>query len=119
MFKVIIAGGRDFKNYKLLREKCFYYLKNKMETDEVVIISGHANGADMLGEQFANEFGLKTELYPADWENKGKSAGYIRNAEMLKRADAVICFWDGKSNGTKHMINISSQNHKPLRIIYY
>ena len=27
-FKVIIAGGRDFNNYELLKAKCDYYLSN-------------------------------------------------------------------------------------------
>ena len=118
MFKVIIAGGRDFNNYNLLKEKCLFLLQNKF-TEGVTVISGHARGADMVGEQFAKEFNLNLEIFPADWETNGKSAGYIRNAEMLKHADAVICFWDGKSKGTKHMIDITKKANKPLKVIKY
>lgn len=119
MFKVVIAGGRDYINYPLLRNKCLYYLKDKIENDKVVIVSGNAKGADQLGEKFAEEFNLEIELHPADWDGLGRSAGYIRNEEMIKVADAVICFWDGESRGTGHMIAITQKANKPLRIVYY
>ena len=45
-YKVIIAGCRDFSNYALLAEKCDYYLHDKIQTHEVIIVSGHAKGAD-------------------------------------------------------------------------
>ncbi|MGN9178419.1 SLOG family protein [Segatella copri] len=44
-YRVIIAGCRDFDNYELLKEKCDYFLQDK---EDVVIISGHASGADAL-----------------------------------------------------------------------
>ena len=59
-FKVIIAGGRDFNNYELLKAKCDYYLSNLDEAD-VVIVSGAARGADKLGEQYAKERGYKID----------------------------------------------------------
>lgn len=52
-YKVIIAGCRDFSNYALLAEKCDYYLHDKIQTHEVIIVSGHAKGADTLGEKYA------------------------------------------------------------------
>lgn len=92
-FRVIIAGCRDFYNYVTLKERCEYYLQNKMKTHNVIIISGHASGADTLGEKFAADHNLQCELYPADWKRHGKAAGPIRNAEMAKVADALIAFW--------------------------
>lgn len=50
---------------------------------------------------------MKLKLYPADWKKYGSSAGYIRNDEMAKYADCLIAFWDGKSKGTKHMIDLA------------
>ena len=41
---------------------------------------------------------------PADWDKYGKSAGFIRNKEMVDIADAAIIFWDGDSKGTKDTI---------------
>ena len=106
-YRVIIAGSRSFNNYALLREHCLSVLQEKMKTHKVIIVSGHARGADSLGERFANELGLPFELHPAKWRLLGKAAGMVRNAEMAKCSDALIAFWDGESRGTRHMINFA------------
>ena len=106
-YRVIIAGSRSFNNYALLREHCLSVLQEKMKTHRVIIVSGHARGADSLGERFANELGLPFELHPAKWRLLGKAAGMVRNAEMAKCSDALIAFWDGDSRGTRHMINFA------------
>ncbi len=117
MFNVIIAGSRNFNDYDLLKSKCLYYLQNKLSN--ITIISGIANGADKLGERFAKEYNLSIKQYPADWNKYGKSAGYLRNIEMAENAHAVIVFWDGKSKGTKHMIDISKKYNLLLKIVKY
>ena len=72
-----------------------------------VVISGIARGADKLGEQVASDLGIPIERFPVDWNTHGKAAGYIRNKEMAEKAEALIAVWDGKSKGTKHMIDIA------------
>ena len=114
--KIIIAGGRDFNNYILLKEKITKITEN---INNYQIISGKARGADSLGEIFGKEFNKEIIEFPANWEKYGKSAGYIRNEEMAKYADACICFWDGKSKGTKSMIDLARKYNLKLRIIYY
>ena len=74
-----------------------------------------AKGPDRIGKLWADDYGYPVKTYPADWDNFGKSAGYRRNEEMVKNADALIAFWDGKSPGTKHMIDLALK--KPLDII--
>lgn len=51
-YKVIIAGCRDFADYELLKEECDFYLQNQ-KPEDIVIVSGHASGADALGEHYA------------------------------------------------------------------
>jgi YspA, cpYpsA-related SLOG family len=116
-FKVIIAGGRDFADYNLLSTKVSHLIQNKLP--DVAIISGVARGADSLGAKFGRANGITVIEKPADWNKFGKSAGYRRNEEMLQIADAVIAFWDGKSKGTKHMIDISRSAGIPVRVINY
>lgn len=115
---VIIAGGRDFDDYKLLKEKCDHFLKNQNKAN-TVIVSGRAKGADSLGERYACERNIKLRGMPADWNTYGKSAGFRRNEEMAKVADALIAFWDGESHGTKHMIETMKRLGKPVRIVTY
>ena len=119
IYKIIIAGGRDFMDYNLLKEKTNKILQEKRVSHKIVIISGCARGADTLGLRYASENTFDVEEYPADWDKYGKKAGYMRNVEMAENADALIAFWDGKSKGTKHMIDISKERNLPIRVIRY
>ena len=118
-YKVIIAGGRHFNDYELLKEKCDYYLQHKLQEGRVVIISGHATGADFLGERYAQERGLSIDAHSADWNQHGRAAGPIRNAEMAEVADALIAFWDGVSRGTKNMIDTAKSKGLKVAVVKY
>lgn len=115
-FRVIIAGSRDFNDYELLKRVADYLLQNK---DQVVIVSGAARGADLLGERYAKERGLEIARYEANWDLYGKRAGYLRNEEMARNADALIAFWDGRSRGTKHMIEIACNEELQVKTVMY
>ena len=119
IYKIIIAGGRDFMDYNLLKEKTNKILQEKRVSHKIVIISGCARGADTLGLRYASENAFDVEEYPANWDKYGKKAGYMRNVEMAENADALIAFWDGKSKGTKHMIDIATERNLPIRVIRY
>lgn len=101
MYKVIIAGCRDFTDYALL---CSFADEALAGTENVEIISGGARGADALGERYARERGRRLKVFPADWKKWGAAAGPIRNGQMADYADALIAFWDGRSAGTRDMI---------------
>lgn len=116
MFKVIIAGSRNFDDYELLKTKMDYLLSQKQDIE---IVSGAARGADQLGERYAAERGYALKQFPADWNTYGKSAGYRRNTEMAEYADAAVVFWDGKSRGSKHMINLAKAKELAVRVVWY
>ena len=118
-FKVIIAGSRGFSNYRLLREKCNKFLREKRKECNIIIVSGHARGADTLGEKYAQDEGFDLEIYPAQWKKFGKAAGFRRNEQMAEVADALIAFWDGKSHGTKHMIDLMNEKNLLVKVINY
>ena len=81
------------------------------------IISGGAKGIDSCAAEFAKSNSLKlTEILP-DYKSLGKAAPIIRNKQIVDSADFVIAFWDGKSKGTKSMINLAKEYKKPIRII--
>ena len=108
---IIVCGSRSFNDYELLCDTLDNIIE---ELDKVVIISGHARGADTLGEHYAAERSLLVVVYPARWDEYGKRAGLVRNEKMLehilKGEDAlVVAFWDGQSRGTKYMIDIARQ----------
>jgi hypothetical protein len=117
-YKVIVAGCRDFADYELLKEKCDFYLQNK-KPENIVIVSGHASGADALGERYAQERGLQLETYLADWKANGRAAGPIRNAKMASVAHTLIAFWNGKSRGTKNMIDTAKKHNLQVAVVRY
>jgi len=116
MFKVIVAGGRDFSDISKMTRTLDSLLRNK---EAVEIVSGCARGADMLGQHYANDRNYPFSTFPADWDKYGKSAGYRRNAEMAEYADALVAFWDGESRGTKHMIDLANKNGLEVRVVSY
>lgn len=123
--RMIIAGGRDFNDYNRLKTACSGIItslenKNGKPFESIEIISGRANGADTMGEVFATESHYVLRMFPADWDNLGKFAGYMRNEKMAKYATCVdtpnlrddtvavlVAFWDGRSRGTKNMISFA------------
>lgn len=118
MFRVIVAGSRTFNDYALLSAKLDQLLAGKIaQGEKIVIVSGGARGADKLGERYANERNFEIDLHPASWEKHGRSAGYIRNEEMARAADALVAFWDGSSRGTKHMIDLARKYNLQVRVI--
>lgn len=114
--KIIIAGGRDFNDYYTLCRVCDHMLS---EQSEIEIISGTANGADKLGEQYANDRGYRLKQFPAKWSLYGKSAGYLRNEQMAEYGEALIVFWDGQSKGTGHMIDLARKYELKIKIHNY
>ena len=114
--RVVIAGSRNYFDYTGAERYINLCLSNLSRKYEIIIVSGGCSGADMLGEKYAKENGLKIERYEARWDLYGKSAGPRRNNLMAEISDFIICFWDGKSRGTKSMIDIAKKLNKPLRV---
>ena len=71
------------------------------------VLCGEARGPDTWGRLWAEQQGIPVISYPADWERYGRSAGMIRNREMIGASDAVLALWDGKSKGTGQAIKIA------------
>ena len=110
--RVLVAGSRTFNNYFIVYKQLKRYLDN-----DTIIINGGADGADQLAAAYAECNHHVYEAYPAEWSKYGKSAGSIRNREMVKMVSDAIFFWDGSSPSTKELIDYSIQrNIKPLII---
>ena len=126
--RIIIAGGRDFTDYEKLKTAATGVINDLTrwhDNIEIEIVSGGANGADKLGERFAEEFGYSLAKFPADWDTHGRGAGIIRNKQMAKYAVSdkcigmLIAFWDGKSTGTKNMIETAIKLDMGYYVINY
>src|SRR5712675_1055591 len=109
--RVLVCGDRKWVDKGLIRD-CLHTLFAE-NGDYLVLIEGEARGADRLARECAEEDWNKVECpikkFPADWNNFGRTAGPIRNQQMLRegKPDLVLAFHDDLKNskGTKDMIN--------------
>ena len=114
MSKVIICGGRDYKGSFTDLARLSYIL---CEYHVSEVVSGTCKGADLFGEKVAKSLKLSISKFPADWEAHGKSAGFIRNKEMLdflshSAEDFVFALPGGR--GTQNMIDIAKKAGFPV-----
>lgn len=112
--KVIIAGSRDLTAMALVVQAIE---KSGFKITEVVC--GEAKGPDTLGRIWAEGNNIPVASFPAAWRVDGRynpRAGFDRNEKMGDYAEAAICVWDGKSGGTKHMINYMKKLGKPCYV---
>lgn len=128
--KTIIAGCRHYKSFRPFIIAAIEEYFNSGEITEV--LCGMAEGADLLGKQLAEYYKIPVKEYPAQWKNfdlpyvkiktndYGKYnalAGMWRNQKMAEDADFLIAIWDGKSKGTKDMIDRMKKLKKPYIIL--
>ena len=117
--KLIVAGGRDFTDANLMIAELQKLVNSGNIPECPELVCGMAYGADLTAYSLWSGAGMVIHKFPADWARLGKSAGYKRNQEMGEFADAAVCFWDGNSKGTKHMIDIMNKLNKPVYVVRY
>lgn len=99
-YKLLIAGSRDIIDFGLVEG---FYHESGFKAIE--FISGAARGIDSVCIDLAKKLETPCEIFEADSDGLGKSAGHIRNAAMGDYCTAAILVWDGKSPGTKNMLD--------------
>lgn len=80
-------------------------------------LDGGALGADRWGSEWSRAMRLSIKMFRANWDQHGRAAGPIRNRKMAEHADALIAVWDGKSRGTKNMIEEAT--NRGLKVFVY
>lgn len=135
--RLIVAGGRDFSDFNYGFQAMDKMLENT-DLSEVVIICGKASGGDTCGEEWYKLHkleGVDIEYFIPEWDDVDKpdavvktnrfgkpynaKAGMDRNHAMGDTATHLIAFWDGKSRGTKDMINYMTKLGKPVKVFNY
>jgi hypothetical protein len=125
--RLIIAGSRSVYGHEGVEAVKAAIEESGWTPTEV--ISGHARGVDTIGEEIADELHVDLTIFPANWKKYGKSAGFRRNQKMVwyanlfnkERGDkctdvlkgALVAVWDGKSSGTKSIIELAQRDKLP------
>ena len=109
--RVLVCGGRNFTDYSKVEtvlEKIIFD-GDSIPIEDTHIITGGARGADFLAQHFALQNRIPQTVYPANWNQHGRRAGYVRNVQMLEegKPDLVVAFPGGK--GTAMMIDIAKK----------
>lgn len=105
--KVIIAGSREGFG----PEDVYRAIQQSGWMDKITeVVSGGARGTDRLGEWIAKKKGIPVKQFIPDWDGPaGKGAGYVRNEEMAKYADALIVLIYNNSRGSEHMLRMAKK----------
>ncbi len=135
MYKLIIAGGRDFNDEPVMIAAFNKFVRESgLQDSNVEVVSGTAKGADSLGAELAKSNGIALKEFPADWKNLAVTpcrikagaygqynalAGMNRNKQMGEYADGALIFWNGSSTGTKDMINQMISLRKEVIVVRY
>ena len=90
-----------------------------MESHKVVFLSGTSMQITEIMKSYASCHGINVEEHPADWDRYGNEAGYLSNDEMLKHADALIAFWDGKGRKTGALIQSAKTKGIKVAVVKY
>lgn len=144
--RILVCGGRDFGDLQTVKRGTLVWRHRSDEykfivatldrqasetakrtvsssgnwmTPEIEVIAGAARGADTVAADWARDNKLKLLEFPADWKKHGKSAGYVRNKQMLDegKPDIVIAFPGG--HGTKNMKNLARIAGVPVIEVKY
>lgn len=116
--KIVVSGTRTYNDYGLL-EKTLDKIAEEFGPD-LEIVEGGAAGADDLAGRYAARHHIPLVKFPADWKKYGRGAGPVRNRQMLEYAGKdglLVAFWDGKSRGTKNIIDTAQTMGLQTRVI--
>jgi len=114
--RIIVAGTRNWFDKRTFHETLLKYLK-RFDVP-VLFISGAApTGADRMIIDWCKKYKYPCLECPADWDNLGKSAGFVRNVDMSEIGTHLLCYWNLISTGTKHMREISSDKNLTITTI--
>lgn len=125
-FRVIIAGGRNFKP----EEKHYLWIEKMLVNKlDVEFVSGEASGADQMNWIMAERRLGGFKAFPALWDRtdlepcvikyRGDNeaynvlAGFNRNEKMAEYADALILFPGG--SGSADMLKRAKAHNLPIR----
>lgn len=115
--KVLICGGRNFTNCKLL-----YDILDDIKPQ--FIIHGGASGADSLADKYARDHKIPFQAFHAEWKKykrpTGKNpAGMIRNKQMIDEGKPTLVVVFPGNGGTKDMLHLARKARIPIvRVLF-
>ena len=108
--KIAVVGSRQYQSIERVKEEL-----DSVKESGISIITGGAPGVDQAAVQWTKDNGIPCEVIrPVTPEDK--FSYLLRNVEIIAKADLILAFWDGKSNGTRFVINYAKQRFKLITV---
>ena len=90
--RILITGSRSWKGRGTIEAALYgWWIDNGQPRDAILVSGGCPRGADRMAEDIWQSQGFTIERHLADWDKHGKSAGFVRNSEMVALG-ADVCF---------------------------
>ena len=105
--KVAVIGSRGLR---------VDHLEDYLPEGVTEIVSGGARGIDTCAKNYALEHDLKLTEFLPEYSRYGRGAPLRRNITIIEYADLVLAFWDGKSSGTKFVIDNCKKRNIPVEV---
>lgn len=117
-YTLVVAGSRTLQ---MDDSEFDHWMNHGLEVlgTPTKVIQGGARGVDRSADRWAYQALIDRETWPADWKRYGKRAGYVRNVDMAVEADKALILWDGKSPGTRMMIDLVVNEGMPSMILTF
>jgi hypothetical protein len=103
--KVLITGSKSIEDYALLAaamQNCNFPITE--------VVCGNAKGIETLGYRWAQCFAKPVKQIPAEWDHRGNGVGIHK---LIQYCDAAVIIWDGRSKGTRRVLDHIIQSQKP------
>lgn len=92
-------------------------LKEYISEDVAEIVSGGAKGVDECAKKYAQENAIKYVQFLPQYDKFARAAPLKRNEQIIDYCDEVLAFWDGKSRGTKFVIDRCNKMGKKIKVV--
>ncbi|MGK5496362.1 DUF2493 domain-containing protein [Streptomyces sp. URMC 125] len=114
--RILVTGSRNWTNAGVIESRLRSIVEATVghPSDAVLVHGGCPRGADEIADRYARRIGMQVECHPADWKRYGRSAGFRRNAEMVKAgADICLAFILNNSRGASMTADLAERHGIP------
>jgi len=108
-FRLLITGSRTWDKPDVIK-KLLVKVYNEVKDRDPILVHGTARGADEMSSKIWLELGGAVEAHPADWDQFGKQAGFVRNQQMVDLgANLCIAFIKDNSRGASNCARLAEK----------